>query len=281
MLPVNPEGGTERWCALVAGNSRLHWAMFSAAHLEQRWDVPHPRDTQPPQQWSDWERHSPALAAISHLGGPWPPLWMVSVVPSQTQFWQTYPGLRLVERADIPLGQMYASLGCDRALAVWAAGQIYGFPVLVIDGGTALTLTGANAQGDLVGGAILPGVGLQLRSLTSATALPTVESFYPLPSRWAKNTTEAMLSGVLHTIRAGVSDFLNSWCLDFPQGKVVLTGGDAPLLYRDLQAAGHKQGSTTPFPWQNRLVCDETLIFQGIHRLRIRSLASPGSNNQH
>ena len=66
---------------------------------------------------------------------------------------------------DIPLEGLYPSLGVDRALALWGAGATWGFPCLVIDGGTALTLTGGNGDGFLVGGAILPGLRLQLQSL--------------------------------------------------------------------------------------------------------------------
>ncbi|MGB7417417.1 MAG: hypothetical protein WA902_24685, partial [Thermosynechococcaceae cyanobacterium] len=91
MLPVKTEGVMDYWCALIAGNSRLHWAMFSEATLQQTWDCTYAKDAAPPQQWTDWERHSPALAAIAQTGRQWPPVWMVSVVPSQTEFWQDYP----------------------------------------------------------------------------------------------------------------------------------------------------------------------------------------------
>jgi type III pantothenate kinase len=37
---------------------------------------------------------------------------------------------------------LYSTMGCDRALAAYGAGEKYGYPTLVIDGGTALTLTG-------------------------------------------------------------------------------------------------------------------------------------------
>lgn len=45
-----------------------------------------------------------------------------------------------------------------------------GWPVLVVDCGSALTFTAADARGTLAGGAILPGVRLQLAVLGTRTA---------------------------------------------------------------------------------------------------------------
>jgi type III pantothenate kinase len=284
MSRANPEQQEENWCALVVGNSRLHWAVFLGPRLQQTWDISYDQDdVSTAQQWVEWQALSPAFQQIADTDGPWPPLWLLSVVPSQIQFWQSYPRVTLLQLFDIPLSGVYPSLGCDRALAVWAAGVIYGWPILVIDGGTALTLTGANANGHFVGGAILPGVALQLRSLTGATTLPAIQPSAQLPPRWARNTSDAIHSGVLYTLWAGLSDFIQSWCQDFGDSKIVITGGDRQQIFQGLQAPlSYKSGSATevdsetpePEPWQNRLVCDETLLFQGIQRLRAKRIES-------
>jgi type III pantothenate kinase len=282
MFQAHPEQQAESWCALVVGNSRLHWAVFSGSRLQRTWDISYAKDdVSTARQWAEWQALSPAFQWIADAGGQWPPLWLLSVVPSQIQFWQSYPRVTLLQLADIPLLEVYPSLGCDRALAVWAAGVIYGWPILVIDGGTALTLTGANANGHLVGGAILPGVALQLQSLTRATTLPAIEPSELPPPRWGQNTSEAIRSGVLYTLWAGLSDFIQSWCQDFGDSKIVITGGDHQQLFQGLQALpSHKKGSVTtvdletPEPWQNRLVCDEMLLFQGIQRLQAKRIES-------
>jgi len=82
------------------------------------------------------------------------------------------------------------------------------------DAGTALTLTGADADRCLVG-AILP--RLQLQSLAQRTGgLPLVEigDLASLPPRWALN--EAIQSGVIYTIIAGIRDFIQVW-QEFPR----------------------------------------------------------------
>lgn len=159
------------------------------------------------------------------------PLYIASVVPQQTLLWQAYPNGRVITLSDIPLEGVYPSLGIDRALALWGAGIKYKFPCLVVDGGTALTFTGADTNRTLVGGAILPGVGLQLQTLaTNTAALPQVALGESLPKRWALNTSDAIIGGVIYTILAGVRDFVRDWLQQFPDSRVIFTGGDGQLL---------------------------------------------------
>jgi type III pantothenate kinase len=151
-------------------------------------------------------------------------------------------------------------LGIDRALALWGAGEIYGFPVLVIDGGTALTFTGADASGRLVGGAILSGLRSQLRSLaTNTAALPEVELPTQMPPRWALNTPEAIKSGTIYTLIAGIQDFVTAWREEFPDSKVVITGGDRSYLLHYLQIYSPEISAA--------VIADPHLIFWGMRSL--------------
>jgi type III pantothenate kinase len=155
---------------------------------------------------------------------------------------------------------MYPTLGIDRALALWGAAQTWGFPILVIDAGTALTFTGADANHHLVGGAILPGLGLQLATLSGRTGqLPTVELPQQLPQRYALNTQQAMQSGVIYTLVAGIKDFIEAWWRDFPQGNVAITGGDRTLLVNYLQSQFPEIAA--------RLMVEQNLIFWGMRSL--------------
>jgi type III pantothenate kinase len=158
------------------------------------------------------------------------------VVPAHKQIWQTYPKLHLIQLADIPLTHTYGTLGVDRALAVWGAGNLFSFPVLVIDGGTALALTAATAPDQFVGGAILPGIGTQLRSLSMQTAaLPELSwNTGRFPERWGQDTETAIRSGVFHTLLAGLQGFMEDWWQMHPHSPVVFTGGDGVWLYPTL-----------------------------------------------
>ena len=100
---------------------------------------------------------------------------LASVVPSQTALWQIYPNVHIINLDQIPLQGVYPTLGIDRALALWGAGKTWGFPMLVIDAGTAMTFTGADANQCLVGGAILPGLGLQFATSWSKNRTITID----------------------------------------------------------------------------------------------------------
>ena len=69
----------------------------------------------------------------------------------------------------------YEGMGIDRLSNMKAAKKFYGTPLLVIDGGTALTYTGLNEKGRIIGGGICPGIAAALRSLHDYTgALPLI-----------------------------------------------------------------------------------------------------------
>jgi type III pantothenate kinase len=196
------------------------------------------------------------LAALTFKG----PLYLASVVPSQGQFWQACSSLPALTLEQIPLHNLYPTLGIDRALAALGAGLTYGFPCLVLDSGTALTLTALDAQRSLWGGAILPGLGLQFQCLAQKTAaLPALSLPTKFPSRWANDTESAIASGILYTLLAGLTDFMQDWQARFPQSPMLLTGGDAPILER----YGRQQN---PAGWA-KVCVDPHLAFWGLRYL--------------
>ncbi|WP_442937238.1 pantothenate kinase [Nostoc sp.] len=263
------------WLALEIGNSRLHWALFLGKTLYSAWDtdyfpesaIQHLAKCQTlddlllaissPHQQSNFLTNTPPLCPFAPL--PPCPLLLASVVPSQTAIWQSYPNIRVITLDQIPLKGVYSTLGIDRALALWGAGKTWGFPMLVIDAGTALTFTAADANESLVGGAILPGLGLQFATLGQQTGqLPFVvmQNFPTLPPRFALNTTEAIQSGVIYTLIAGIKDFIEAWWHLFPDGKVAIKGGDRTLLLNYLQALYPEIAAP--------LIVEQNLIFWGM-----------------
>ena len=205
--------------ALMIGNSRLHWAIFSGTALQETWDTDHFTPETANQFLREFNSASPL------------PLVLASVVPQQTALWQNYPKLRIITLDQLPLWGLYPTLGIDRALALLGAGVQLGWPVMIVDAGTALTFTGADVNRHFVGGAILPGLALQLSSQAQKTAaLPLIKLPENLPSRWAMDSVEAIESGVIYTIIAGVRDFIQDWRHKFPESKIVLTGGDRTFL---------------------------------------------------
>lgn len=238
---------------LMIGNSRLHWAWFEEEKLKKVW---HEKHLSKPIAAAD----IPTINlpdALLNFSVDNLPLYIASVVPAQTILWQKYPQSQLIELTQIPLERIYSTCGIDRALAVLGAGEKYGFPCLVIDGGTALTLTGAGANRQLIGGAILPGLRLQFRSLARKTAaLPVVELPRNLPPRWALNTPEAIASGILYTILAGIADYITNWQASFSHSQIIFTGGDADLLQQYFQVEYPEIAE--------KIIGDRYLIFWGM-----------------
>ncbi|MBV8883307.1 MAG: type III pantothenate kinase, partial [Chroococcidiopsidaceae cyanobacterium CP_BM_RX_35] len=157
------------WLGLMIGNSRLHWAWFIEETLCCAWDTAYLPDSAV-EQLAQCQAANFVPPNLFHNQESMLPLHLASVVPSQTRLWQAYPDVLVITLEQLPLQGTYSTLGIDRALALWGAGETWGWPVLTIDAGTGLTLTGADANRCLVGGAILPGLGLQFQSLAQSTA---------------------------------------------------------------------------------------------------------------
>ena len=287
-------GQRQPWLALIIGNSRWHWAAFddddqypnAAGGCLGTWHTPHLSQAQVNQLkrggfateiWQQWGFDLGLTSDLFHLfhrnslGNSLdfgcPELWMASVVAELVAWWADYPALYRVETAQVPLHNSYPTLGVDRALALVGAGDSWGWPVLVIDCGTAMTFT-AGAEGGLIGGAILPGLRSQFRALhTDTDQLPALDldpNFWP--NRWAADTAGAITSGILHTQLAGIRDFIAAWEADYPGGAVVLTGGDSEFVIHHLK-------EQTPALAQ-RINHDPDLGFWGLRVCRRRSLES-------
>ncbi|MBD1912232.1 MULTISPECIES: pantothenate kinase [unclassified Leptolyngbya] len=257
------------WLALAIGNSRLHWALFDRDELQQTWNTAYLSE----QAIAYFAQSGLPLSGQSEFQAfpslPRPsaalPLWLASVVPQQTLLWQDYPAIHPITLEQIPLQGLYPTLGIDRALALWGAVQILGFPALVIDAGTALTFTALDEKLQLFGGAILPGLSLQIRALVQGTAalpLPSLQDEEP-PMRWATRTPDAIRSGVVFGLLATVRDFIGDWQRCFPGAAIALTGGDGPRLYQALQ-------SSLPELAQ-RITLDSHLAFRGLPAIRYKT----------
>ncbi len=201
-------------------------------------------------------------------------LWIASVVPAQTELWQqVVPNSQVVLRSHIPLKNIYPTLGIDRAINLLGAKQTLNWPILVIDSGTALTFT-AGVADSVYGGAILPGMRLQLQSLGQQAAelgsvlgalMPTLSTGTQpgqsqLPERWASNTDGAIASGIAYSFVSTCVDYISDWWQQFPTGAVVFTGGDGPLLYQYLQQRTPEVAS--------RVLVDGDLMFRGMQAYR-------------
>ena len=118
------------------------------------------------------------------------------------------------------------TLGADIVVDSVAAKEIYGAPCIVIDMGTATTITVISKNGDYVGGVLVPGVRSSLEALVSDTSqLPRVS--LSSPKRFiCTNTIDCMKSGIINGQAALVDGMIDRFWQELGyRTNVVATGG--------------------------------------------------------
>ena len=124
------------------------------------------------------------------------------------------------------------SIGADRLANAAAVAELYGFPAIVVDFGTAVTFDIVSDHRTYVGGVIAPGLEAMTNFLYQRTALLPRLSLREPRSAVGKSTIEAMLSGAVFGYRGLVREILARIKEEqFPRKKVyvVATGGYARL----------------------------------------------------
>ena len=88
-------------------------------------------------------------------------------------------------------------VGADRIANAVAVAEKYDTDVIVIDFGTATSFDIINSKKEFLGGVIAPGINTQVKCLKNATSkLPKIDISIS-PSAIGRNTTDAILSGVI------------------------------------------------------------------------------------
>lgn len=120
-------------------------------------------------------------------------------------------------------------LGSDRWAALVAARALHPGPCLVVNAGTATTADLLSAEGEFLGGLILPGVDLMRFVLHEHTGrLPLQEGRFV---RMPRNTVDAIESGCRHA-QAGAVERMYRIAGD--QAECLVSGGAGPSLMEQL-----------------------------------------------
>jgi len=120
-------------------------------------------------------------------------------------------------------------LGSDRWAALVAARALHPGPCLVVNAGTATTADLLSAEGEFLGGLILPGVDLMRFVLHEHTGrLPLQEGHFV---RMPRNTVDAIESGCRHA-QAGAVERMYRIAGD--QAECLVSGGAGPSLIEQL-----------------------------------------------
>ena len=157
------------------------------------------------------------------------------------------PGIKtgLNIKIDNP-GQLGSDLVVDAVAAIYE----YPTPLIVIDMGTATTMSAIDKAGQYLGGAIIPGLRVSLDSLTTRTSqLPRVSLEAPRHAI-GKNTIECMKSGAILGNAALLDGMIDRFQEELGgDATVVATGGLIPFI------APH---------CRHRILCDDKLLLKGL-----------------
>ncbi|HVU32250.1 MAG TPA: type III pantothenate kinase [Opitutaceae bacterium] len=125
-------------------------------------------------------------------------------------------------------------VGADRiAGAIGASLRHPASNLIVVDCGTATTFDVVTGEGDYLGGAILPGIGISVDTLAGRTAkLPSVEIARPAAAL-GRSTVESIQAGIYHAHVGAIRHLVAELSREAFKGErpsVVGTGGFARLL---------------------------------------------------
>ena len=225
------------------GNTNITLGLYQAETLGPRWRLATDHERMPD------EFILQLLGLLAHAGIERADLSgaaIASVVPPLTGRWVEVccKGLELdplvvdgtVETGVRILYDDPTVVGADRIVDAVAAYRLYGGPACVVDFGTATTFDAISPDGDYLGGAIAPGIGIAAQALFQRAAmLPRVELARP-PSAIGRNTAHSMQSGLLFgyvsLVEGMVARFRKELGADT---KVIGTGGLAEIIARETE----------------------------------------------
>ncbi len=212
--------------AIDAGNSRVKWG----CHRDGAWvatgAASHDEFSLLANAWSVMA--VPHRIVISNVAGDQARRDMSGLLarfPTQPQ-WVT------AERERCGVKNCYSDptkLGSDRWAGLVAAHRLQQGPVVVANAGTALTVDALTANGEFLGGLIVPGIELMMRALTTSTA-----HAHALQGQYAAfpvNTLDAIYSGAINAAVGSIERIAS--LLSARAGSTatfIISGGTANLL---------------------------------------------------
>ena len=123
-------------------------------------------------------------------------------------------------------------VGADRIVNAVSGIEKYGYPLIIVDFGTATTFCAISEKGEYLGGTISPGIKISSDALFErASKLPRVELTKP-GMTICKNTVSAMQSGIIYGYVGLVEKVVTMMKKELNQEniKVIATGGLANLI---------------------------------------------------
>jgi type III pantothenate kinase len=233
--------------AIDIGNTNITLGVYRAAQLAATWRIATVHDRMPDEYGILLTQ---LLAHRAIEPGQITGAAIASVVPSLTGAFRAVcadylQNEALVVDAGVKTGVRIRvdnprEVGADRVVDCAAVQAKYGGPACVVDLGTATTFDAISREGDYLGGAIAPGIGIAAEALFSrASKLYRVE-IAPPPRAIGANTVAAMQSGIFFGYVGLVEGLVARFRRELGEEmRVIATGGLAELVARETPVIQH------------------------------------------
>ncbi len=151
-----------------------------------------------------------------------------------------------------------AQLGSDMAIGAVAALDQMNGPLVLIDMGTATTVSVINNKNEFIGGMIMPGVAISMEALNNKTAqLPKI-ALEPPKKKIGSNTIDCMKSGMIYGFAGSIDGLLDH--IEEELGMpvtAIATGGLSEII--------------VPHCRHKNIIIDDTLLLRGMRIVYLKN----------
>lgn len=213
--------------AIDVGNTSISLGLFQGVKLLKKYTIP----TAQASYTRDLKRflgYTPVEKAVISSVVPYAGVKLRKALKKNTKVFM------LGKDIIVPIQNLYRikkQVGQDRLVNAFAAGKFYGSPSIIIDFGTAITFDLISRGGAYLGGLILPGIELSLKSLYEKTALLPKVRLAETHAIIGKDTVASMRGGILFGFGAMSDGLISEYRKILGKDtKVIATGGNAKLM---------------------------------------------------
>ncbi len=143
------------------------------------------------------------------------------------------------------------TIAADLVATAVAAKNYYPLPCIIIDMGTATTITVVDAQGRYIGGAITPGVRLSMNALAQGTSLlPNIE-IVPPQKVITSNTIDSLKAGIIYGTAGSLDGIIDRY--------LEVLGADTTIV-----STGGLANVICPY-CKHKIILDDHLLLKGLY----------------
>lgn len=211
------------------GNSRIKWVVLEQGVFRLRGQADHRREDWTEFADRQWSRlPPPTRALVVSVAGP---TACAALAEWMERAWAIKAEFAVATAAAQGIRNSYTEperMGADRWVAMIAAWNLTRQTCYVIDCGTALTIDALAANGQHLGGVIVPGMRLMREALYQETQqIPPEAGESQL---FGQSTRDCVWGGATHAVAAAIDGITERMMAVNGVGVRLLTGGDAARI---------------------------------------------------